>query len=96
MFQTIRNAWKLDDLRAKILFSLFILLLYRIGAQIPVPFLSPDLATSMSQATQGSILEYLNILSGGAFAQATLFALGVSPYITASIVIQLQIGRAHV
>ena len=89
MFQTIRNAWKLDDLRAKILFSLFILLLYRIGAQIPVPFLSPDLATSMSQATQGSILEYLNILSGGAFAQATLFALGVSPYITASIVIQL-------
>jgi len=89
VFQTIRNAWKLDDLRAKILFSLFILLLYRIGAQIPVPFLSPDLATSMSQATQGSILEYLNILSGGAFAQATLFALGVSPYITASIVIQL-------
>ena len=89
MFQTIRNAWKLDDLRKKIIFSLFILLLYRIGAQIPVPFLSPDLATSMAQATQGSILEYLNILSGGAFAQATLFALGVSPYITASIVIQL-------
>ena len=79
----------MDDLRGKILFSLFILLLYRIGAQIPVPFLTPDLATQMNQATQGSILEYLNILSGGAFAQATLFALGVSPYITSSIVIQL-------
>ena len=89
MFQTIRNAWKVDDLRKKILFSLFILLLYRIGAQIPVPFLTPDLATQMNQATAGSIFEYLNILSGGAFAQATLFALGVSPYITASIVIQL-------
>ena len=89
MLQTMRNAWKMDDLRGKILFSLFILLLYRIGAQIPVPFLTPDLATQMNQATQGSILEYLNILSGGAFAQATLFALGVSPYITSSIVIQL-------
>ena len=89
MFQTIKNAWKVDDLRKKILFSLFILLLYRIGAQIPVPFLTPDLTASMNEATAGSIFEYLNILSGGAFSQATLFALGVSPYITSSIVIQL-------
>ncbi len=89
MFQTIKNAWKLDDLRKKILFTLFVLLLYRIGAQIPVPFLAADLVSSMNQATQGSIFEYLNILSGGAFSQATLFALGVSPYITSSIVIQL-------
>ena len=89
MFQTIRNAWKVDDLRKKILFSLFILLLYRIGAQIPVPFLTPDLTTAISAQTAGSIFDYMNILSGGAFAQATLFALGVSPYITASIVIQL-------
>ena len=89
MFQTIKNAWKIDDLRRKIVFALFILLLYRIGAQIPVPFLTGDLAASMNTQTAGSILQYLNILSGGAFAQATLFALGISPYITASIVVQL-------
>ena len=89
MFQTIRNAWKLADLRRKILFVLFILLLYRIGAQIPVPFMNGAVAASIAQQTEGSILQYLNILSGGAFSQATLFALGISPYITSSIVIQL-------
>ena len=88
MFQTIRNAWKITDLKQKILFSLFILLLYRIGAQIPVPFLDQAVVGSINQAAAG-ILQYLNILSGGAFANATLFALGISPYITASIVIQL-------
>ena len=89
MFQTLRNAWKLADLRRKILFVLFILLLYRIGAQIPVPFMNGAVAASIAQQTEGSILQYLNILSGGAFSQATLFALGISPYITSSIVIQL-------
>ena len=89
MFQTIRNAWKLADLRKKILFAMFILLLYRVGAQIPVPFLAAGLADSISHATEGSILQYLNILTGGAFSKATLFALGISPYITSSIVIQL-------
>jgi len=89
LLQTIRNAWKIDDLRKKLIYVLFILLLYRIGAQIPVPFLTGDLAASMNAATEGSILQYLNILSGGAFANATLFALGISPYITSSIVIQL-------
>ena len=89
MFQTIRNAWKLADLRRKILFVLFILLLYRVGAQIPVPFMNGQVAASIAQQTEGSILQYLNILSGGAFSQATLFALGISPYITSSIVIQL-------
>ena len=89
MLQTIKNAWKIEDLRKKLIYVLFILLLYRIGAQIPVPFLTGDLAASMNAATEGSILQYLNILSGGAFANATLFALGISPYITSSIVIQL-------
>ncbi len=88
MLQTIKNAWKTPDLKKKILFALFILLLYRIGAAIPIPFLQADLTAQMNEMTTG-ILEYLNILSGGAFAQATLFALGISPYITASIVIQL-------
>jgi len=78
----------MSDLRAKILFTLFILLLYRVGAVIPVPFMNPDVVGSLGQSSAG-ILDYLNILSGGAFAQATPFALGISPYITSSIVIQL-------
>ena len=84
MFKTLANAWKIADLRQKLLFTIMIILLYRIGAAIPVPFVSP-----LSLETQGTTFEFLNTLSGGAFEQASLFALGVSPYITASIVIQL-------
>ena len=89
MFKTIANAWKLADLRSKILYVLFIVFLYRIGTAIPVPFVSASAYDTITQMTAGSIFEYLGILSGGALSQATLFALGISPYITASIVIQL-------
>ena len=89
MLQTIKNAWKIEDLRKKILFTLFIVVLYRIGSVIPVPFISTELMNSMSDATQGSLFAYFNILSGEAFTRATLFALSISPYITSSIVIQL-------
>ena len=78
------------ELRKKILFTLLILVLYRLGAVLPVPFLSADLLTQMVNTyTDGSIFQYFNILSGDAFSKATLFALSVSPYITAQIVIQL-------
>lgn len=89
MLKTLRNAWSIPELRQKMLFTLFILLLYRIGAAIPVPFIT---ATSLKVAElggSGSIFSYLNILSGDAFSKGTLFALAVSPYITAQIVIQL-------
>ncbi|MBR0302943.1 MAG: preprotein translocase subunit SecY [Clostridia bacterium] len=89
MFKTLRNAWKIADLRQKILFSAFIILLYRVGVAIPIPFIDSSILTSFSAVTNGSMFQYLNILSGGAFSQATLFALGISPYITSSIVIQL-------
>ena len=89
MFKTIANAWKTVDLRKKILFTVLIVLLYRVGTAIPVPFLNAQVLSSSLLSSQGSLFQYLNILSGGAMAQATLFALGVSPYITASIVIQL-------
>lgn len=89
MFKIFRNAWKITDLRQKILFSAFIILLYRIGNAVPIPFLNPGALKSYMDMTAGSMLQYLNILSGGAFANATLFALGIQPYITASIVIQL-------
>lgn len=89
MFKTLANAWKITDLREKILFTAFIVLLYRIGVAIPVPFVDANILSQYMTSTSGSILQYLNILSGNAFSQATLFALGISPYITASIVIQL-------
>ena len=89
MFQTLRNAWKIEDLRQKLLYTLLILIIVRLGCAIPVPFLDPSRLQEMLNSTQGNLLGYLNLLTGGAFAEATLFALGVSPYITASIVIQL-------
>ena len=89
MFQTIKNAWNVPELRKKMLFTLLIIILYRLGANIPVPYVSPDVLASFNQVAAGSIFQFMNILSGDAFGKATLFALAVSPYITASIVIQL-------
>ena len=89
MFATFKNAWKVAELRTKLLFTLLILVVYRLGAQIPVPFINPDAYAMFATSASGSIFTYLNLLSGDAFAKATLFALSVSPYITSSIVIQL-------
>ena len=86
MLQTLKNAWSTKEIRSKILFTLFILLLYRVGTVIPVPFVEAhDFASSLS----GTILDYMNVLSGGSLGAMTLFALGVQPYINASIIIQL-------
>ena len=83
MLQTLRNAFKVPEIRKKLLFVLMILVLYRIGAVMPVPFVNSALmnASLNAQLGEGSIFGYLNALSGGAFGQATLFALSVSPYI---------------
>ena len=90
MLKTLRNAWKVPEVRAKMLFTLLILLLYRLGAALPVPFVNYDYIQQVASIySNGSILAYQNILSGGAFGNARLLALSVSPYITASIVIQL-------
>ena len=86
MLQTLKNAWNTKDIRSKILFTLLILLIYRVGTVIPVPFVEAnDFAASFS----GTILDYMNVLSGGSMGAMTLFALGVQPYINASIIIQL-------
>jgi len=79
------------DLRKKILYTLFIVLIFRVGAVIPVPFLKLDVIQASMEAmtSSGSLLGYMNILSGGAFANATVFAMGVSPYINSSIIMQL-------
>ena len=89
MLQTLRNAFKVPELRKKILFTVFILILYRFGAVIPVPYVSSDVLGMLMSQGDGSIFQYLNILSGDAFSKATLFALSISPYITSSIVMQL-------
>ena len=89
MFKTLKNAWKLPDIRNKLLFTLLIIVLYRLGTSIPVPYVSPDTLKNAYDVFGQSALQYLNILSGNALGKATLLALGVSPYITASIVMQL-------
>ena len=89
MFKTFVNAWKVPEMKKKLLFTLLIVVLYRIGAVIHVPFTDFEAMQANLSLAGGNIFTYLNILSGEAFAQATLFALGVSPYITSSIVILL-------
>ena len=91
MFKTIRNAWSIPDLRKKILFTLLIVVIFRIGSVIPVPFLNMDSLANVMQAVDesGSLLSYLNTLSGGAFSNATIFAMGITPYINSSIIMQL-------
>ncbi len=89
MFQTIKNAWNIPELRKRILFTLLIIFLYRLGANIPVPYINPDVLNTFNKVAAGSIFQFINIISGNAFGKATLFALSVQPYITASIVIQL-------
>lgn len=86
MFKTLAKAWSIKDLRDKLLFVLAIILVYRIGTSIPVPFVY---STAISLGSSSTIFGFLNTLAGGALEQGSLFALGVSPYITASIVVQL-------
>jgi preprotein translocase subunit SecY len=87
VFQTFRNAWKIPELKKRLLFTLAIIVIYRLGCAIPVPFITGSSLTSMF--SNGNMLTYLDMMSGGALSQCTLFALGVTPYINASIIVQL-------
>ena len=89
MLQTLRNAWKIEELRKKILFTLLIVLLYRLGNAIPVPYVNVDALQYYFTQLQNTVLGLYNVMSGGAFSQATIFALSIQPYINASIIIQL-------
>ena len=90
MLTTLKNAWGIAELRKKILFTLMILLLYRIGNVIPVPYINVDALKSYYDAVLSStILGLYNAMSGSAFSQATVLALSIQPYINASIIIQL-------
>ena len=89
MIQTLKNAWKIEELRRKILFTLLIILLYRVGNAIPVPYVNKEALELYFEQVQGTMLGLYNMMSGGAFSQATIFALSIQPYINASIIIQL-------
>ena len=91
MIETFRNAWRVPELRKKLLFTFFIIIIYRVGGTVPVPYLdSVALSAWFEQsASSGDFFSYLNVLSGGNFSKATLLALSVSPYINAQIIIQL-------
>ena len=89
MIQTIRNAWKVAELRNKLIFVVFALLIFRLGSAIPVPFVNTDALSEYMNAQSATIFGLINVMSGDAFSQATLFALGIQPYINASIIIQL-------
>ena len=89
IFTTLRNAWKTSDLKAKIVFTCFIIILFRIGINIPVPFVNTDALQSFFSSQSSTLLGYFNMLSGNALAYGTLFALTIQPYINASIIIQL-------
>ncbi|MGI5976211.1 MAG: preprotein translocase subunit SecY [Candidatus Limivicinus sp.] len=89
MIQTLRNAWKVEELRKKILFTLLIVLLYRLGNSIPVPYVNVAALQQYFTYLQNTVLGLLDVMSGGAFSTATIFALSIQPYINASIIIQL-------
>jgi len=89
VIQTIRKAWGVPELRKKLIFTVLILLIFRIGNAITVPYVNVDLLQSQLESMGTTILGLYNVMSGGAFATATVFALGVQPYINSSIIIQL-------
>ena len=89
MIQTVRKAWGIPELRKKILFTLLVLVIYRIGSAIAVPYVNTDMLEQYLDSMGTTILGLYNVMSGGAFAQATVFAMGIQPYINSSIIIQL-------
>ena len=90
MFSWLTNAWRVPELRRRLLFTAMILALYRLGSWIPVPGVDSDQIEQYFDSQGGTILGLLNIFSGGALSQFAVFALGIMPYITASIILQLM------
>ncbi len=89
MFETIRNAWMVADLRKKLFYTLGMLIIFRLGSVIPVPMLDPTQLEQIFASTNNSLLGFINVVSGGAFQNTTIFAMSITPYINASIIMQL-------
>src|SRR5579883_697180 len=91
MFKSIANIFKVPDLRKRVLFTFFILAIYRLGAHIPTPGINTDLLRQWFQQNAGTLLGYLDMFSGGNFRSLTVFALGIMPYITAAIILEIMV-----
>ena len=89
MIQTVRNAWKVPELKKKMLFTVMALLIFRLGSAIPVPYIDGSALEQYLTSQSGTILDLMNAMSGSAFSMATVFALSIQPYINSSIIIQL-------
>lgn len=89
MFETIKNAWKIPELRKKLLFTLLIIVIFRVGSAITVPFLNASALNKLMTQSGNTLMSYIDLLTGGAFSRATIFSMSVTPYINASIIIQL-------
>src|SRR5574344_1809286 len=89
MIETIKNAWSIPELRKKIIFTIIMVLVFRLGSVIPVPYIDPIALKEFANATDNNIFGFFDTLTGGAFAQATIFAMSITPYINASIIMQL-------
>ena len=87
MFKTIINAWKVKDIRTKMLYTLLLIVVYRLGSFIPVPGVDAEALSQL--VSQYDFLNFLDLFSGGSLSQFSIFAMGISPYITASIILQL-------
>lgn len=87
--ETIKNIWAVEELRERILITLFLVIIYRLGTHIVIPGIDPQSLTELSNQTQGGLLALMDMFSGGAFSNASIFGLGIMPYISASIVMQL-------
>ena len=89
MFQTLKNAWKIEELRKRLIFTFVILVLFRLGSAIVVPFVDATVFAQSLVSEENTITGFFDMMTGGSFSNATLFALGVTPYINASIILQL-------
>ena len=89
LISTLRNIWKIEDLRQRILTTLGFVLIYRLGSFVTLPGIDPNQLQMLESQTSDGLLGLLNLFTGGAFSQASIMALGIMPYISASIVIQL-------
>ena len=90
LIKTLKNIWSIEELRSKILFTLALIFVYRIGAHIVLPGINPRTIGDSMKGSKGGILGLIDAFAGGAFSQASIFALGIMPYISASIFMQLM------
>ena len=89
LIETLKNIWKVEELRQRILTTLFFVLIYRLGSYIVIPGIDPNQLSALHKQTSEGLMALLDMFSGGAFSNASIFAMGIMPYISASIVMQL-------